>query len=214
MLAERSALLYFVCTFKNNYFLPSELFVLLLFFSSSKNRTSFFCLFPDNFKNNRDALKIKINCSNIWQITKLLRLTIRRLFFPTKLFPSTSQSTSRLFSFSFRHNQMTENIDNPTLTPPASINSQSTVKSSLHPSSNIRRKWWKESIAYQIYPRSFQDSNGDGIGDLRGRCLHQRKESKQLKSFVFQEWFNDLIISKISVLISFGFVLYSKVQMM
>jgi glycosidase len=30
------------------------------------------------------------------------------------------------------------------------------------------RKWWKESIIYQIYPRSFQDSNNDGIGDLKG----------------------------------------------
>jgi oligo-1,6-glucosidase len=29
-------------------------------------------------------------------------------------------------------------------------------------------KWWKEAVVYQIYPRSFQDSNGDGIGDLKG----------------------------------------------
>jgi oligo-1,6-glucosidase len=33
---------------------------------------------------------------------------------------------------------------------------------------NIDRKWWKEAVVYQIYPRSFQDSNGDGVGDLRG----------------------------------------------
>jgi oligo-1,6-glucosidase len=33
---------------------------------------------------------------------------------------------------------------------------------------NIKRAWWKESVVYQIYPRSFNDSNGDGIGDLRG----------------------------------------------
>lgn len=30
------------------------------------------------------------------------------------------------------------------------------------------RKWWKEGVVYQIYPRSFQDTNGDGIGDLKG----------------------------------------------
>ncbi|MBR6568421.1 MAG: alpha-glucosidase [Clostridia bacterium] len=32
----------------------------------------------------------------------------------------------------------------------------------------MERKWWKEAVFYQIYPRSFKDSNGDGIGDLRG----------------------------------------------
>jgi oligo-1,6-glucosidase len=32
----------------------------------------------------------------------------------------------------------------------------------------LQRKWWKEAVVYQIYPRSFKDSNGDGIGDLRG----------------------------------------------
>ena len=32
----------------------------------------------------------------------------------------------------------------------------------------MSRNWWKQAVVYQIYPRSFQDSNGDGIGDLRG----------------------------------------------
>ena len=32
----------------------------------------------------------------------------------------------------------------------------------------MERKWWHDKVAYQIYPKSFYDSNGDGIGDLQG----------------------------------------------
>ena len=32
----------------------------------------------------------------------------------------------------------------------------------------IKRPWWKNAVVYQIYPKSFQDSNGDGIGDIQG----------------------------------------------
>ncbi len=33
---------------------------------------------------------------------------------------------------------------------------------------NLNEKWWKEAVVYQVYPRSYRDSNGDGVGDLRG----------------------------------------------
>jgi oligo-1,6-glucosidase len=56
----------------------------------------------------------------------------------------------------------------------------------------MNKQWWKEAVIYQIYPRSFKDSDGDGIGDLRG-IIDKLDYLKELGITVI--WLNPVYVS-------------------
>jgi oligo-1,6-glucosidase len=58
--------------------------------------------------------------------------------------------------------------DTVTNTNQTTVNANQTNSNSTTADNIPNRKWWKEAVVYQIYPRSFKDTNGDGIGDLKG----------------------------------------------
>ena len=48
----------------------------------------------------------------------------------------------------------------------------------------MEKDWWKGKVAYQIYPKSFKDSNGDGVGDLKG-ITEKLDYLQQIRDMIF-----------------------------
>ena len=70
----------------------------------------------------------------------------------------------------------------------------------------MEKKWWHKTVGYQIYPKSFQDTNGDGIGDLKGVIRHLDKIEKLGANVIWLCPVFALIILFSSVANAFGWI--------
>ena len=71
---------------------------------------------------------------------------------------------------------------------------------------NTEQNWWRGAVIYQIYPRSFQDSTGNGIGDLRG-IVRARRLSRAVMRNIRQNLFFAFIYNSLGVPVAAG-ILY------
>lgn len=60
-------------------------------------------------------------------------------------------------------------------------------------------KWWRKTVIYEVYVRSFFDSNNDGIGDLKGKLIHDPKKivNAKYKLYICNNVYNSSKLKKV-----------------
>lgn len=122
-----------------------------------------------------DSLKLqfKTRASDHFMFSSMLRhqpLAQRSfLHFPLRSrLPGLSKGTHSLSCLSFHLKNFILSFNPTTVTSSAQSSYGSSTQKMSGSTAEIRQTWWKQAVVYQIFPSSFKDSNGDGLGDLQG----------------------------------------------